>query len=159
MDAVAREALLKALEAACDDSVEARFLHRLHCALLVGAGRSAQEVAQWYADDPSSVARWVRRFRESGVEGLREGRRSGRPGKLGSQQLQAVTSDLRKSPAAFGYGQSAWNGNLLAAHLAACYETHMSVRQCQRLLRQLLPPSPRSDDAEGPCARAPLPGS
>lgn len=132
--------LLRALQEARQRSADARFLHRLHCVLLVEQGRSTQEVAQWYAAAPSSVARWVRQFNESGLEGLREGRKSGRPGKLGSEHLQALREDLQQPPTAFGHGQAAWDGKLLATHLAARYEVRLSVRQCQRLLRQLLPP-------------------
>jgi len=152
MDSVATEALLKVLKAACEDSAEARFLHRLHCVSLVAQGRSAQEVAQWHADDPSSVARWVRRYEETGIEGLREGQRSGRPGKLGSEDLVVLAEDLRKPPAAFGYRRPAWNGNLLATHLEERYGISLSVRQCQRLLRQLLPSTPDPSDAQSPSA-------
>ena len=142
--------ILQALETACRDSAEARFLHRLHCVLLVLQGCSGQEVAEWHAADPSSVARWVRRFDESGLEGLREGRRSGRPGKLGSKHLQALGDDLSKPPDVFGYAKASWNGTLLAAHLKQQYGVSLSVRQCQRLLRQLTAPNPRPNDAAAP---------
>ena len=142
--------LLRALETACQGSAEARFLHRLHCVLLVLQGCSGQEVAQWHADDPSSVARWVRRFDECGLEGLREGRRSGRPGKLESKHLQALTEDLEKPPNVFGYAKASWNGTLLSAHLKEKYRVSLSVRQCQRLLRQLSTASPRPKDIGAP---------
>ncbi len=137
-----KERVLQALNEARQRSADAHFLPRLHCVLLVEQGRSTQEVAQWYADDASSVARWLRQFNESGLEGLREGRKSGRPGKLGSEHRQALREDLRKPPTAFGYAQATWDGKLLATHLAARYAIRLSVRQCQRLLRQLLPRQP-----------------
>lgn len=140
----------EALEAACRDSAEARFLHRLHCVLLVAEGRSAQEVAQWHGADPSSVARWVRRFDEQGPDGLRNGQRSGRPGRLDSEQLQALSADLKKHPRVFRYVESNWNGSLLATHLETRYGVNLSVRQCQRLLRQLIPNDPPPADGAAP---------
>lgn len=150
MDSARKNLLRETLEAACRKSAEARFLHRLHCVLLVAEGRSAQEVAQWHGVDPSSVARWVRRFNEHGLDGLREGRRAGRPGRLDSEQLKALSADLKKHPRAFRYVQATWNGFLLAAHLENRYGIRLSVRQCQRLLRQLMPEGPQPADDTAP---------
>ena len=57
-----------------EHSPQTRFVHRLHCLLLVGTGRSCYEVAEVFGDDPRSVERWVHEFQQHGVEGLREKR-------------------------------------------------------------------------------------
>jgi transposase len=118
--------------------------------LLVAQGRTKQEVALWHGIDPSSVARWVRRFNQYGLDALRDGRRSGRPGRLDSEQLQALSADLKKHPRVFRYAQASWNGFLLATHLENRYGVNLSVRQCQRLLRQLMPEDPPPVDDAGP---------
>ena len=133
-------ALLDVLKEQLKQSSEARFLHRLHCVLLVSQGRSGIEVAGWFGDDPSSVARWVRCCREFGIQGLQDDQRSGRPAKLNIEQMRALERDLWQAPGAFAYDDPVWNGKLLAAHIQRRFDVELSVRQCQRLVRQVLPP-------------------
>jgi hypothetical protein len=61
---------------------ESRYDHRLHGLLLVAAGQSCRQVGLLFGDNPTTVQRWVSRFEGSGLEGLREGERSGRPRQL-----------------------------------------------------------------------------
>lgn len=133
-----KETLSDALKDASKSSLEACFLHRLHCVQLVAQGSSAQEVAHLFNDDPSSVARWVRHFKAFGVEGLRDDQKPGRPASLDPDQLRALQQLLGRTPAAaLGYGGDHWSGKLLASHVEEQYGLSLSVRQCQRLLRQL----------------------
>jgi transposase len=133
-------ALRDVLKEQLKNSSEVRFLHRLHCVLLVGRGYGCVEVASWFDDDPSSVARWVRYYREFGIQGLQDGRRSGRPAKLNSDQMRALERDLCQAPRTLGYDEPVWNGERLAAHIQRRFGVELSIRQCQRLLRQLHPP-------------------
>ena len=132
-------ALLDVLKEQLKQSSEVRFLHRLHCVLLVSRGHSGVEVASWFGDDPSSVARWVRDYRAFGIQGLQDDRRSGRPAKLNIEQMRALELDLCQAPSVFAYDEPVWNGKLLAAHIHRRFDAELSVRQCQRLLRQLHP--------------------
>lgn len=118
---------------------DARYLHRLHCVLLVMFGFEAKRVGGCFCDDSSTVARWVRHFRESGLEGLREVKRSGRPTGLSEGQMLDLAGELLQPPGRLGYGagMGRWNGRLLREHLKARYDVVFSVRQCQRLLRQM----------------------
>lgn len=118
-------------------SEKTRFLHRLHCILLVSEGFSSYDLARWFGENPRTVERWVHHYNEWGIEGLKEGRKPGRPAKLKDEQLQRLQKDILKKPIAFGYAKNEWDGNLLAMHLNRYYRTALSVRQCQRLLRQL----------------------
>jgi transposase len=131
--------LLDVLKEQLKQSSEVRFLHRLHCVLLVSRGHTGVEVASWFGDDPSSVARWVRYYREFGIPGLQDDQRSGRPAKLNIEQMRALERDLCQTPSAFAYDDPVWNGKLLAAHIQRRFDVELSVRQCQRLLRQLHP--------------------
>ena len=45
-------------------------------------------------DAPRSVEYWVRGFEESGLAGLREGERSGRPGRLNEKHLRDINAVL-----------------------------------------------------------------
>jgi len=121
----------------------------LHCVLLVSQGHSCLEVAGWFGDDPSSIARWVRHHKASGVQGLQDAPRSGRPARLDIDQRRALERDLCQAPGVLGYVEPRWNGTLLAAHIQRRFDVELSARQCQRLLRQLPPPDVAPGDTPG----------
>lgn len=114
-----------------------RYAHRLDALLLVAAGRSCSEVAQWFGQNASTVQRWVRRYRARGLEGLHEEERSGRPPSLDSIQWRRLEGDLRKTPRYFGFSSRLWDGPTFAEHLRRCYGVDLGLRQCQRLFRQM----------------------
>jgi len=118
-------------------SEESRYDHRLHGLLLVTAGQSCRQVAELFGEDGTTVQRWVRRFEEVGLEGLREGERSGRPRMLEGRQWRKLQGDLRKSPRDFGLAATLWDGPVLAEHLRRRYGVDLGVRQCQRIFRQM----------------------
>jgi transposase len=92
-------------------------------------------VARLFGEDATSVQRWVRRFEQSGLDGLREGERPGRPRLLDARQWRRLQTDLRKGPREFGFGANLWDGPLLCEHLRKHYQVRLGVRQCQRLFR------------------------
>ena len=118
-------------------SEESRYDHRLHGVLLVAQGMTCPQVAELLGDAPRSVEYWVRRFEQSGLAGLREGERSGRPRRLDEEQLREIDGILRRTPREAGLGGNLWDGKTLAAWIARRYEIELGVRQCQRLFRQL----------------------
>ncbi len=118
-------------------SEESRYDHRLHGVLLVAQGMTCPEVAKLLGDAPRSVEYWIGSFEKSGLAGLREGERSGRPGRLDEKQLRGINAALRKTPRDMGLGGTLWDGKTLAAWIAEEYEIDLGVRQCQRLFRQL----------------------
>src|ERR1700740_1060938 len=118
-------------------SEESRYDHRLHGVLLVAQGMTCPEVGKLLGDAPRSVEYWVRGFERSGLAGLREGERSGRPSRLNEKQLREINSALRRMPRDLGLGGNLWDGKTLSAWIAERYEIDLGVRQCQRLFRQL----------------------
>ena len=116
---------------------ENRFLHRLHCVILIGQGCSYPQVSEWFGEHPRTIERWVQRLREFGLEGLKDDHKAGRPTKIDNEQKQVLESDIIKQPTEFGYETSQWNGQLLKTHLKDKYGVELGLRQCQRLLGQL----------------------
>jgi transposase len=139
--------LQEALRKAASRSGESRELHRLHQVMLVALGNSCYQVAHWFGEDPRTLERWVRRFERSGAVALRNGARSGRPGRLSAD----LGKTLRQLVA--GYPKQKWNGRVLQDQLETRFGLTLSLRQCQRLLRQLYArqsrPSRRGRDAAG----------
>ena len=77
---------------------ESRYDHRLHGLLLVAHGMTCPEVAALLGDAPRTVEYWVRGFEEKGLAALREGERSGRPGRLSDKHLRGINAALRRMP-------------------------------------------------------------
>jgi transposase len=118
-------------------SDESRYDHRLHGLLLLTGGQSCQQIADLFGEDRRTVQRWVKRFEEHGLEGMREGERSGRPACLDAKQWAAIERNLRRDASDFGHVGHLWDGKLLSAHLKQRYRVDLGVRQCQRIFRQM----------------------
>ena len=116
-------------------SSQSRFMHRLHCLLLVGTGRSCYEVAEVFGDDPRSVERWVREFQQNGIDGLREKRHPGRPAILADAQMREL-----------GYAAEIWNNKFLRAEILRRFGVTLSARHCQRVFRVLQSMHPQKTD-------------
>lgn len=114
-------------------SDESRYDHRLHGVLLVASGHSCGEVAHLFAENVRTVQRWVARFEQNGLEGLREVERPGRPRSLDEKQWKALARDLRRNPREFGLEQNLWDGKILGEHIRLRYGVKLGVRQCQRI--------------------------
>ncbi len=118
-------------------SDESRYDHRLHGLLLVAGGQSCRQVAETFGENPRTVQRWVKRFEEYGLDGLREGERPGRPATLDAKQWAALGRDMRHTPQEFGHAAHLWDGKLLSEHLRRHYGVKLGVRQCQRIFGQM----------------------
>ena len=129
-----------------EHSPQSRFVHRLHCLLLVGTGRSCYEVAEVFGDDPRSVERWVREFQQHGIEGLREKSHTGRHATLADAQMRQLELALRNGPRELGYAVDLWNNPLLRAEILRRFGVTLSARHCQRLFKILAPSHPQKTD-------------
>ena len=118
-------------------SPQSRFVHRLHCLLLVGAGQSCCEVARLFGDDPRSVERWVHEFRSHGIDGLREKPHPGRRAKLSGLQMEQLTHAVESPPRELGYAAIAWTNKLLRWEIERRFGVVLSARHSQRMLMSL----------------------
>ena len=116
---------------------ETRFQHRLHCILLICDGKTCSDVVALFGDSLRTVQYWVKRYNESGVDGLRDPNRVGRNPRLLPGDRDVLAQDLRRSPREFGYTQNLWDGKLLSHHLKEKFNAELKVRQCQYLFHQL----------------------
>lgn len=117
-------------------SQNARYDHRLHAVLLVAQGMSCPEVGRLLGDATRTIENWVNRFEISGLTGLTEGTRSGRPKKLTSEQYIEIENVLRKTPGEVNMEGNLWDGKTLSAYIEKEYQLNLCVRQCQRMFRQ-----------------------
>jgi len=142
MDASDSAALKSTFKGEINNSSGSHFLHRLHCVLLVTEGCCCCQVAEWFGVHQRTVERWVHYFKEYGIEGLKDEQKTGRPTKVRDDQLKQLQHDILFKPSELKYIENKWSGKLLKTHLKQRYGIEMSVRQCQRLLQQLLHNTP-----------------
>ena len=125
------------LRASLNKLPEHRFLHRLHCVVLVAEGHGCADVARWFGGTRRTIERWVRSFEADGIEGLREERHGGgRPSRLTDSRLRELAIDLDRPPVVSGYPDRQWSGRLVALHVARRFGVTLQPRQCQRILRE-----------------------
>jgi len=110
-----------------------RLLHRLHSVVLVLNGFSSSQAGRLYGDSARSVAYWVKRFKESGIGGLEEEQRSGRPTKLTPAQLKQVRAFIGKQIQA---GQTITAKNV-SFFINQKFRVRLTVRQCRRIVNML----------------------
>ncbi len=118
-------------------SEQSRYDHRLHGVLLVAQGLSAHQVAGYLGDSPRTVQYWVQRLNQDGLSGLAESPGRGRPSRLSERELKQLDGILRESPREHGMAVNLWDGKTLSRWLKENWQIELSVRQCQRLFRQL----------------------
>lgn len=118
-------------------SADARYDHRLHGVLLVAQGMTCPEVGEVLGDSPRTVEYWVRSFNEEGLQGLAEGERPGRPGRLSEDDLGVIETALRGPRSATGLPEGLWDGKSLSRFVAERFGVVLGVRQSQRLFRKL----------------------
>jgi transposase len=108
-------------------SEEARMVERARIVLACLQGKEIQQVAREIGTSIPTVSKWRRRFAQSGVSGLRDRARSGKPPTYDSTFRDRVLALLEQPPPA-GLGQ--WDGQAVAEALGA------SVHAVWRLLRR-----------------------
>ena len=110
---------------------------RMEAARLLREGLSQSEVARRVGVHRQSVSRWARELEESGVRGLRQAKRTGRPGKLSPARLRDLERALKRGPEAFGFASGLWT----ASRVRDLIEYRTGVRYHEdhvwRILRKL----------------------
>lgn len=81
---------------------------RAQCLVVVTRSRTQRDAAQLVKVDPSTLARWRRRFIGQGRDGLADRPRSGRPVKLSAEARQLLTTVLDELPTEHGYATATW---------------------------------------------------
>ena len=77
---------------------DARMRIRLQAIVLARQGRTAEEIAELLGASRRPVQRWVRRYNQSGVEGLRRRPGQGRREKLSREERDRLCARIEASP-------------------------------------------------------------
>ena len=142
---------LRRLARASRDVAQAR---RLLAIALVMEGRSRTEAATAAGMDRQSQRDWVHRSNADGPAGLLDKPRSGRPGRLSADQLQAFDAVVEAGPDLETDGVVRWRCADLQRVIADKYGVALSERSVGRILNErgfrhvsVRPKHPKSDAA------------
>jgi transposase len=86
-----------------------RVRHRAQAVLMVARGTAVVRVAREFRTAAHRVRAWRDRYLEHGREGLVDARRTGRPPKLGSADLELLDEALERGPQAYGWPVTIWS--------------------------------------------------
>ncbi|KXA94781.1 hypothetical protein AKJ37_07310 [candidate division MSBL1 archaeon SCGC-AAA259I09] len=101
---------LKELREKIDDS---KVRDRITAVIMEVKGYKRGEMADLLSVHRETVRLWIKRFDESGVDGLWDEERPGRPSKLSKSEKESLREDLKSSPKEFGYESEVWSTKMV----------------------------------------------
>jgi len=113
-----------------------RVSERAHFVLLSNQGLAPSEIGRLMGYTVNTVKLWLSRYQGQGLDGLADEPRSGRPVRV-RHLTDVVEAQAAQAPPSFGYVQAIWTVGLLVAHLARCFDLHVSAASVRRALRAL----------------------
>jgi transposase len=114
-----------------------RVRHRAQGVLMLAQGEPVMQVARAFHTAPHRVRAWRRWFLEGGRDRLADDRRTGRPPKLGADDLTFLDEALQQSPLAYGWPVTVWSVRDLQELLRQQRQVEVSVYTLYRAVRGL----------------------
>ena len=97
-------------------------------------------IAKNLAVNYRNVYDWIKKYRDSGLDGTRNKRKNGdRKPVISTDKNKEMVKDiiLNKSPKTFGYLKNTWSIRLLATYLSTLLEMKVSPMQTWRIIQDL----------------------
>lgn len=116
---------------------EAEVRQRATAIHLLHRGHSPSEVSEQLAVGLVSVYNWHKRWRTSGLKGLANRAKSGRPKNADQAYCQLLEDVMERLPSDYGYGFGIWTVDRLREHLRQETGISVSNRRFRALLKDL----------------------
>ena len=111
-----------------------RVAARLHAIVLNMEGKSAPQIADILKVHRSKVSIWLRNWRESGMDGILEGHRCGRPPAMSTAQQQELADILDSGPVAYGFTSGVWTSPMVARVIKEEFSVTYNPAHVSRIL-------------------------
>ena len=109
--------------------------HRLQIIMLSAAGKRVPEISEEVNLHPINVRKWIHRFNEMGVDGLRSGKSPGRPPVFSEEQRLRICDIANTNPRLLGMHYSRWSLQRLRRYLVdRRVVDHISVETIRQIL-------------------------
>jgi transposase len=90
---------------------------RLMIIILSAQGHRVQDVSREVDLHPINVRKWIHRFNEEGIDGLRSGKSPGRPPVFSEEQRESIVEIASTDPRQLGMSYSQWSLQRLRKYL------------------------------------------
>jgi transposase len=114
-----------------------RVASRLHAVALNMDGRTAPEIADILKVHRSKVSMWLRNWQQSGMDGILEGHRPGRPPAMSDDQRQRLTDILDSGPVAHGFTSGVWTSPMVSRVIEEEFSITYHPAHVSRILHEL----------------------
>jgi transposase len=131
-----RTRLLQVRQQAQTDRVPRVFL-RIQAILLSLTEKSPPQIAQLLQVHRTRVHAWVRQWNAYGLEGLKEGQRSGRPREMSREQQVQFKDIVESGPVAYGLNTGVWTSPILSQIITEEFEVTYHPGHVRKLLKEL----------------------
>ena len=124
---------LEAQMSAPEDDLPA---HRLQIIMLSAAGKRVPEISEEVHLHPINVRKWIHRFNEQGLDGLRSGKSPGRPPIFTDEQRTQICRIANTNPRSLGLHYSRWSLQRLRRYLIEHHIVdHISVETIRQIVQ------------------------
>ena len=127
----------RSLELAFRQATDRKLRDRLQIVLMAHRGRKHQDIAADLGIAPRAVQRWLNRYPELGLSGLRPGKAKGAEAKVPAEMAEEVRRWVIEGPAKQGLDRANWTHAELAEHLFRTHGVRASRSAMQRFCRKL----------------------
>jgi len=114
-----------------------RYRQRAHMVLLSAQGYNQKEIASIVRVTPSTVSKYLKRYRKYGFFGLYDAPIPGRPLKISRDIQEHIDECLEKDPRKCGYNMSSWTASLMQHHLWVRFGIKVCVETARLWFRRL----------------------
>ena len=113
-----------------------RIWARATAILMLAAGAPTAAIMKSLTISQNTLTNWKQRWNNSGIFGLGDGKRSGRPPKANAPYLVELKKAVAKNPTKFGYVFTVWSSARLAVHLRRKTGVQIGPKQVRHLLKK-----------------------
>jgi transposase len=111
-------------------------VHRLQIIMLSAAGKRVPEISEEVHLHPINVRKWIHRFNQRGLDGLRSGKSPGRPPVFSEGQRDQIVKTASTNPRALGLHYSRWSLQRLRRYLMERrIVDHISVETIRQIIQ------------------------
>lgn len=134
IDFTLTEEQLNGLEQAINSSPYPEVRQRAIAIRMLHLGHHPDQVGELVMVTSNTIYAWHKRWREQGIEGLREGHRTGRPAKADPAYVKELERVLALDPRTLGLAFTIWTLNRLRLYLAEQTDILLSYTRFRALM-------------------------
>lgn len=116
---------------------ENRVATRIHAILLNSTGKTSGDIAKVLRVSRSQVSKWLKTYDQSGVQGILEGYRSGRPSLMTKENKILLSDIIESGPVAYGYMSGVWTSSMIAKIILTEFSVEYNPGHVRKILKEM----------------------